>query len=65
MQLIILKVTLKEHPKSNNWSAERGLSFKGVKIYNALPTHLKTEKFYLPFKQEEETQRMFYGLIII
>ena len=32
-------------------SAERGFYYSGVKIYNALPMHLKTEKFYLPFKQ--------------
>ena len=25
--------------------------YSGAKIYNALPTHLKIERFYLPFKQ--------------
>ena len=38
-------------PKVKTESAKRGFYFYGVKVYNALPTHLKTEKFYLPFKQ--------------
>ena len=38
-------------PKVKTESAKRGFYFSGVKIYNALPTHLKTERFYLPFKQ--------------
>ena len=38
-------------PKVKTESAKKGFFYSGVKIYNALPTHLKTEKFYLPFKQ--------------
>ena len=32
-------------------SVKRGFYYSGVKIYNALSTHLKTEKSYIPFKQ--------------
>ena len=38
-------------PKVKTESAKRGFYYSGVKIYNALPSHLKTESFYLPFKQ--------------
>ena len=38
-------------PKIKTESAKRGLYYSGVKIYNALPTHLKTERSYLRFKQ--------------
>ena len=38
-------------PQVKTEGARRGLYFSGVKNYNALPSHLKTEKFYLPFKQ--------------
>ena len=38
-------------PQVKTESAKRGFYFSGVKIYNALPLHLKTEKFYFPFKQ--------------
>ena len=38
-------------PKVKTESAKRGFYYSGVRIYNALPTHLKTERFYLPFKQ--------------
>ena len=38
-------------PKVKTESAKRGFYYSGVKIYNALPSHLKTERFYLPFKQ--------------
>ena len=38
-------------PKVKTESPKKGFFYSGVKIYNALPTHLKTEKFYLPFKQ--------------
>ena len=38
-------------PKVKTESAKRGFYYSGVKIYNALSTHLKTERFYLPFKQ--------------
>ena len=38
-------------PKVKTESATRGFYYSGVRIYNALPTHLKTERFYLPFKQ--------------
>ena len=38
-------------PKVKTESAKRGFHYSGVRIYNALPTHLKTERFYLPFKQ--------------
>ena len=39
-------------PKVKTESAKRGFYFSGVKIYNALPSHLKTERFYPPFKQK-------------
>ena len=38
-------------PQVKTESAKRGFYVSGLKIYNALPSHLKTEKFYLPFKQ--------------
>ena len=38
-------------PKVKTESTKRGFNHSGVKIYDALPTHLKTERFYLPFKQ--------------
>ena len=38
-------------PKVKTESAKRGFYFYGVMIYNALPLHLKTERFYLPLKQ--------------
>ena len=38
-------------PKVKTESAKRGFYYSGAKIYNALPTHLKIERFYLPFKQ--------------
>ena len=38
-------------PKIKTESAKRGLYYSGVKMYNALPTHLKTERSYLRFKQ--------------
>ena len=38
-------------PQVKTESAKRGFYFSCVKIYNALPLHLKTEKFYLSFKQ--------------
>ena len=37
-------------PKVKTESAKRGFYYSGAKIYNALPTHLKIERFYLPFK---------------
>ena len=40
-----------EIPKVKAESAKRGFHFSGVKIYIALPTHLKTERVYLPYKQ--------------
>ena len=48
---IILIFDLDFDPKVKTESAKRGFYFSGVKIYNALPTHLETERFYLPFKQ--------------
>ena len=38
-------------PKVKTETAKRAFYFSGVKTYNALPAHLKTETFYLPFKQ--------------
>ena len=38
-------------PKIKTESAKRGLYYSAVRIYNALSTHLKTERSYLRFKQ--------------
>ena len=38
-------------PKIKTESRKRGFCYSGVQTYNALPTDLKAEKFYLPFEQ--------------
>ena len=38
-------------PSVKTESAKRGFYYNGIKIYNALPMHLKTERFCLPFTQ--------------
>ena len=38
-------------PKVKTESVKRGFYFCGVKVYNVLPTHWKTERFYVPFTQ--------------
>ena len=40
-----------EIPKVKTESAKRGFHLSGVKINIALPTPVKTERVYLPFKQ--------------
>ena len=40
-----------EIPRVKAESGKRGFYFSGVKIYIALPTHLKTERVYFLFKQ--------------
>ena len=38
-------------PKVKAESAKRGFYYSGAKIFNALQSHLKNKRFYLPFKQ--------------
>ena len=38
-------------PKVRTESGKRGIYYSGTKIFNDLPLHLKTEKYYINFKK--------------
>ena len=38
-------------PKVRTESGKRGIYYSGTKIFNDLPLHLKTEKYYIHFKK--------------